>query len=180
MIVIGVALWQWGGVKFALIQSIPLLLPEAIFVIIIVFFVPIIAVPNMFWVAAKLDKGKIGQINNLKSELESIENKIKDPPELIKLADMRKSGISLRNRGFHASTEREVIQWVEKFEIWDTFMVGVMKEYSPVKAHTLEILGDFPHDGYPNAVNKLHRWKLNEFDEKLKRLQEFLDEYEPR
>jgi hypothetical protein len=73
-VVIGIALWRWGDVKFAFSQAINLLLPEAIFVMIIVFIVPIIAVANMFWVAAKLDKGKQGKINVLKSELESIEN----------------------------------------------------------------------------------------------------------
>jgi hypothetical protein len=54
-VVLVVGLVRWGGVNFAFAQVQNLLLPELITIIVLILINPIVAVPHMFWVAAKRD-----------------------------------------------------------------------------------------------------------------------------
>lgn len=55
-VVITIALIRWGGVDFAFMQAQDLLLPELIAIFILILINPIVAIPHMFWVAARRDR----------------------------------------------------------------------------------------------------------------------------
>jgi hypothetical protein len=54
-LVLIIALIKWGGVNFAWAQVQNLLLPELVAITILIFIVPIAAIPHVFWVAARRD-----------------------------------------------------------------------------------------------------------------------------
>lgn len=127
-----------------------------------------------------LHNEQVEKAKKKEQKIRLLEKKIKDPPELIKLANLRTTGFLLRNEGKSKSNEKEVNNWIVDFEKWNELLVKTVKSYSPVRASMFEVVGNLPRGGYPNAINERHRLKLNVFDEKLKRLQTLLEEHKPR
>jgi len=119
------------------------------------------------------DHGKLARtVSRLRS-------KKKEPAALLELTKLRKVGIELRNHGARLADPAEFDQWNNEFETWNDQVIKLVKKVSKVRAGIIETLGNLPRGGYPSAISDLHRLKLNVFDEKLRRLQVFLEEFSP-
>jgi hypothetical protein len=117
--------------------------------------------------------------NKLAKTISRLKSRRKEPPALLELTKLRKAGIELRNSGISLSSPAELDSWLNEFETWNVQVLKLIRKLSKVRAGIIETLGNLPRGGYPNAINDVHRLKLNVFDEKLKRLQTFLEEYVP-
>ena len=74
-------------------------------------------------------------------------------------------------------SENDLNNWISEFETWNKNVIQHARKISKTKASIIETLGDFtPIRVYPDVINEIHSLKLRVFDEKLKRLQAFLEE----
>ena len=98
---------------------------------------------------------------------------------LLELSRMRREGVVLRNEGHKEMERMESDDWVSRVQEFDQALIDKAKELSPAEGEKLAILDRVPVMQFSPGVNKypLYRQKMQNFSERLRRLELLLDKY---
>ena len=146
-----------------------LLIGEAFLALVLWLSSPVVALFKIPKVAAEVDKEKTDQITRLMEE---------EPPELEKLSDLRNEAVKARNDGASIKTEEQLEEWIKELNRWVKRVRRQMKKISPAQASYFQSLNRFtPEANYPNLINYNHLKHLQIYDERIRRLEAFLNSY---
>lgn len=115
------------------------------------------------------------------SKLERIvgnyKKKGKEPPEIFKLAQLRTSGVRLRNDGSLLTDPNALSKWIKDYTNWDKAVLKTLGKLSKGKSEWLRTLDKMPMNLSRRVINSEHLRYLSIFDEKLTRLDMILRQY---
>ena len=103
-------------------------------------------------------------------------NKFVEPPELIKLSELRTRGVAIRNEGTSLLSPESVDKWVQKYYGWENEILENLVALSPTKAELWRTLDLYQEVQLSNAVNAKHVKFMGIFIAKLKRLKDDIEE----
>lgn len=109
--------------------------------------------------------------------IKRLQKKFKEHPELEKLAQLRTSGVALRNSGEQLKDINALTMWIEGYRVWDKNVLDMLGRLSKAKSEWLRTLNRMPQYRFQNILNDEHALYLNIFEEKLKRLESILESY---
>ena len=98
-------------------------------------------------------------------------------PILLELAELRTTGVELRNTGAQTMTAEERDKWWQKVKNWKQEVYSKLKELSEFESEKLRTLDTFPMQPLPAVEDNEARRKVSELHATLKRLYEVLQKY---
>jgi len=144
-----------------------LFLGDAVILLVLWISSPVAAILRIPKIATEIDNNKTGQIARLME---------KEPPELEKLADLKNEAVTARNEATVLTTDEEVKDSIDNLAKWVKRVRRQMKKISPAESSNYQSLNRWnPEVIYSDVVNEEHRQHLYNYDERIKRLQEFLN-----
>ena len=101
----------------------------------------------------------------------------KEPPEIFKLAQLRTSGVRLRNDGSRLTDPNSLSKWINDYTNWDKAVLKTLGRLSKGKSEWLRTLDKMPTNLGRRVIDSEHLRYLSIFDEKLIRLDMILRQY---
>lgn len=99
--------------------------------------------------------------------------------KLMRVVRARTAGVALRNEGESIASEYKAEKWVDKFKKWDTDTLLKISRLSKPKAEYWRVINRGTESkGILKGFNENQTIKLNVLEEKLKRLENILKEYD--
>jgi hypothetical protein len=115
------------------------------------------------------------------SKLERVVNnykkKGKEPPEILRLAELRTNGVQLRNNGTRLTDPNNLAEWITRYTEWDKEVLKTLSKLSKGKSEWLRTLDKMPMNPARKVIDAEHLRYLSIFDEKLARLDMILRQY---
>lgn len=96
---------------------------------------------------------------------------------LLPLAEMRTSGVELRNRGSLAMDKPEREAWFNEVDAWERLLYKQVERLSRSASEELRTLNTFPILSLPKIQDQNVVRKVSELTETLKRLKELIRRY---
>ena len=100
-----------------------------------------------------------------------------EPPELLKLTEMRTKGIKLRSEIERLKTKKDVKRFVKKYHTWEQEMLELVEKLSPSSKESIAHVRNFPIIELPHDVNKAQSQHRGLIETKLALLESFLRDY---
>lgn len=163
-------IWTWiiGGV-FAFIGVVEFYFPKIGFLFNWPSLVEVL--PWYVWVAVAFFIWDIGFAWNVARRIYI------EPPELLKLTEMRTTGIKLRSKIEKLKTKKDVKHFIKEYHEWEQEMLRLVEKLSPSSKESIAHIRDFPILEFPHDVNINHSKHRGIIVTKLTMLENFLADY---